>query len=366
MIKKMQLFNDIYNGKKVLLTGDSGFKGSWLAIWLREAGADVYGYSLPPKSSQDNFVTCNLASRITHQDGDIRDQKMFQAFVEKVQPDIMFHLAAQPLVLESYEDPRYTFETNVMGTVNFFEAARSIHSVKAAINITTDKCYQNNEWIWGYKETDPLGGKDPYSASKAASEIVTGAYSHSFFRNGETHIASVRAGNVIGGGDWADYRIVPDFFRSLKEQKELYLRFPQATRPWQFVLEPLAGYLLLGQKLLEDGKEFSGSWNFGPAGFDEHPVEELVRELIVLAGKGSYAVDLESEKKHEATLLKLDISKAQRFLQWMPVLNFKETMQFVFDGYIAEENNDDVYTKRVEQIQNYIQTGRTKGIRFLG
>ena len=218
-------FNGIYKGKKVLITGDTGFKGSWLSIWLKELGAEVYGYALPAKSDKDNFERCNLKSIIHHKDGDIRDKETVVKYFQEVGPDICFHLAAQPLVLESYENPHYTFETNLMGAVNFFEAVRNTKTVKAAINITSDKCYHNNEWNWGYRENEPMGGDDPYSASKGCSELISNAYQKSFF-NSDSHckIATARAGNVIGGGDWAENRIVPDFFRALNENKNLKLQ----------------------------------------------------------------------------------------------------------------------------------------------
>lgn len=256
-------YQGIFNNKKVLITGDTGFKGSWLAIWLLELGADVYGYALPPKTRLDNFVVAGLDKKINHQTGDIRNKENLQKYFNEVKPDFAFHLAAQPLVLESYSNPHYTFDTNLMGTVNFFESVRNTDSVKAALNITSDKCYKNNNWVWGYRENDPMGGKDPYSASKGCSELITDSYLNSFFINSECNIASVRAGNVIGAGDWADYRIVPDYFRAMQSNKKLVVRNPNATRPWQHVLEPLTGYLLLASKLFTN-KKFCGGWNFGP------------------------------------------------------------------------------------------------------
>lgn len=349
------LYSGVYRGKKVLITGDTGFKGSWLAIWLTEMGAKVYGYALPPKSAMDNFVVCDLASRIHHQDGDIRDAAALLAFFQKVQPDIAFHLAAQPIVLESYENPHYTFETNMMGVVNFFEVVRKTHSVKAAVNITSDKCYQNNEWVWGYRENDPMGGHDPYSASKGCSELITQSYTRSFFSaSGTCAVASARAGNVIGGGDWAPYRIVPDFFRAVMENKKLVIRNPDAIRPWQHVLEPLGGYLLLGSKLLTEGKVFSGGWNFGPVETNHATVRELIESIIRITGKGGFEVPASGEGLHEATLLKLDISKANLYLQWRPVLDFNETIEFTTHGYSDEmENDHDIFNRRVEQIRQY-------------
>jgi len=363
----MKYLANVYKGKRVLITGDSGFKGSWLAIWLRQLGADVYGYSLAPKTNRDNFLTCCLSEKIHHVDGDIRDFGKLSEFINSINPDVVFHLAAQPIVLESYSDPRYTFDTNVMGTVNVLEAVRLNKNIKAAVNVTSDKCYKNNEWLWGYRESDPMGGEDPYSASKGASEIVTWAYLRSFFQKEDcASIASARAGNVIGGGDWADFRIVPDFFRALENKSSLVVRYPEATRPWQHVLEPLGGYLLLGAKLLKEGKVYSGGWNFGPLDINNYSVRELIEKLIEKSGKGSFDAPEMTDKKHEASLLKLDISKANGLLAWSPVLDFDQTIQFVVDGYLAEEKAArDIYDSRVNQIMSYMNIGAKKGFTYL-
>lgn len=350
----VDLFETTYKGKKVLVTGDTGFKGSWLCIWLKELGADVYGYALPPLTPQDNFVTTKLQSHIHHQDGDIRDKEKLVAYFKKVQPDFAFHLAAQPLVIESYHNPHYNFETNLMGTVNFFEAVRETSSVKVAVNVTTDKCYQNNEWVWGYREIDPMGGDDPYSASKGCSELITNSYTKSFFSKDETcHVASARAGNVIGGGDWADNRLIPDIFRAYTSKQALTVRNGNSVRPWQFVLEPLFGYLKLGEKLFRQGKTFSGGWNFGPGAFENFSVDDVVNEL-----KKNINISVElpksQEKLHEAGLLKLDITKAVNQLNWKPRLNFEQTIQFTVNGYLHElENSSNLYQNRVEQIKQY-------------
>lgn len=363
-IDKDKLFSGIYKGKRVLITGDTGFKGSWLAIWLTELGAEVFGYALPPKSEIENFSVCALASHIHHQDGDIRDSDLLLKFFHKVQPDIAFHLAAQPIVLESYENPSYTFETNMMGVVNFFEAVRKTPSVKSAINITSDKCYQNNEWLWGYRESDPMGGYDPYSASKGCSELITQSYIRSFFSSGKgCSVASARAGNVIGGGDWAPYRIVPDFFRSLKINKKLIIRNPEAIRPWQHVLEPLGGYLLLASKLWTDGAVFSGGWNFGPADTNNATVKELVESIIRIIGEGGYEVPYIENPQHEAKLLKLDISKANALLNWKPVLNFTETVRLTVGGYTDEfKKGNEIISNRLDQIQYYLKKTIQNGI----
>ncbi|MFZ1977463.1 MAG: CDP-glucose 4,6-dehydratase [Bacteroidota bacterium] len=359
----MQLFNNIYADKRVLITGDTGFKGSWLAIWLKELGADVFGYALPPQRKEDNFIRCGLGSHIRHKDGDIRDFNIFLEYVKEIQPDIAFHLAAQPIVLESYQNPKYTFETNIIGKVNFFDAVRAVPSIKAALNITSDKCYQNNEWIWGYRENDPMGGKDPYSASKGCSELVTSAYMNSFFQKEHTAaIASVRAGNVIGGGDWAAYRIVPDFFRSIKAKEPIVLRNPHATRPWQFVLEPLSGYLQLASLLYREGKQYSGGWNFGPGITSEHTVEELVQAILRLYGSGSIQLETTEEKLHEASLLRLDISKAITLLNWKPVLQFDELVKITVDGYRDDLKNTSLYDQRANQLADYVQLTQDRKI----
>jgi CDP-glucose 4,6-dehydratase len=349
------LFSGVYKGKKVLVTGDTGFKGSWMCIWLRELGAEVYGYALPPLTDQDNFVTTGLASHIHHQDGDIRDRDAVQAFFDKVKPDVAFHLAAQPLVIESYHNPHYNFETNLMGTVNFFEAVRACDTVKVAVNVTTDKCYQNNEWIWGYRENDPMGGDDPYSASKGCSELITHSYLRSFFsKEGSAHVASGRAGNVIGGGDWADNRIIPDIMRAYRSGQAVEIRNAASVRPWQFVLEPVYGYLKLGEKLLSHGKEFSGGWNFGPAAYENYSVGDVVEELRRTIPAVRIESPRTSEKRHEAGLLKLDITKAVNLLGWKPRLDFEQTIRFTLEGYLEElSGSGDLYKSRVEQIKKY-------------
>jgi len=359
-------FFDVYKGKKVLITGHTGFKGSWMAIWLKELGAEVYGYALAPYSEMDNFVTTKLKAQIHHREGDVRDGNKLKQYFQDVQPDFAFHLAAQPLVLLSYQDPVGTFDTNLMGTVNFFEAVRATPSVKVAVNVTTDKCYDNKEWVWGYRENDPMGGKDPYSASKGCSELITSSYQESFFKaEGTCNIASARAGNVIGGGDWAADRIIPDYFRAIKEGKKLEIRNPYATRPWQHVLEPLSGYLNLGAELFLKGKDFSGGWNFGPEDTANYSVKELIDGMLVIDGKGGYLIPDNAVKLHEAILLKLDISKAVNFLKWKPVLSFKETVTFTLKGYQDDiSERSDVYKGRIAQIKEYTRAGAEKGINW--
>jgi len=352
---ELDLFESAYKGKKVLITGDSGFKGSWLSIWLKEMGAEVYGYSLPPYTPKDNFVVTKLADHIQHLDADVRDREALNNYFQKVKPDFAFHLAAQPLVIESYKNPHYNFETNLMGTVNFFEAVRNCPSVKVAINVTTDKCYQNREWEWGYRENDAMGGEDPYSASKGCSELITQSYIKSFFTlNNTAHVASARGGNVIGGGDWAENRIIPDIIRSYVSKNVSNIRNPNSVRPWQFVLEPLFGYLKLGQKLLQGGKKYSGGWNFGPAAYESYTVGDVVNEVKNILPALVVDTPEAGEKLHEAGLLRLDITKAVNQLLWKPKLNFKETIEFTIQGYLNEfEFPNDVYKLRVAQIKNY-------------
>ena len=356
------MFSDVFKGKKVLITGDTGFKGSWLALWLCELGSEVFGYALPPEKQSDNFNVCGLNKKINHTDGDVRDLGKMVDLLIKIQPDIIFHLAAQALVLESYNEPHETFSTNVMGTVNIFEAVRLTPSIKVAINVTSDKCYQNNDWLWGYRENDRLGGKDPYSASKSASEIITASYIKSFFSFDNTaNVASVRAGNVIGAGDWADHRIIPDYFKAKKTNTKLLVRNPEATRPWQHVLEPLSGYLTLAARLYSDGKRFQGSWNFGPIDVMNCTVSELIDEIVKHDENSKYIYE-SVEKDLEARLLKLDISKSINELGWMPVLDFPDTVKYTIDGYLSDLDGNSSLKDRLKTISVYAQKAEIKGL----
>jgi CDP-glucose 4,6-dehydratase len=351
------IFNNIYEGKTVLITGDTGFKGSWLTLWLLNLGANVVGFAHSPKTEKDNYAICNLRDKITHIDGDIRNYKSISKVFFEYEPEIVFHLAAQALVMESYKDPLNTFSTNVMGTVNLLEAVRHTPSVKVTINITSDKCYENNEWIYGYREIDPLGGKDPYSASKGASEIIIASYLRSFFNQDNTaNIASVRAGNVIGGGDWADNRIFPDCMRALMSDKPIIIRNPQAVRPWQHVLEPLSGYLTLGSLLYTDGKKYSGAWNFGPLSKNMVSVRQLVEETIRQWGGGKYILENKTDSNEEANLLHLDISKAVNELKWSPVFDFRQTLKFTIEEYrIDNLTSGEIFSQRSDHIEKYIE-----------
>jgi len=324
--------NEFYNEKRVLITGHTGFKGSWLTLWLKMMGAKVLGYALEPNTDPSLFNVLNLHKDIDHIIGDIRDFEKLREVITEFKPEIVFHLAAQPLVRLSYREPRLTYETNMMGTVNLLEAIRQTKSIRAVVNVTSDKCYENKEWVWGYREIDPMGGYDPYSSSKGCSELITAAYRNSFFKNTETAVASARAGNVIGGGDWAEDRLIPDIVRSLSQGKPIFIRNPKATRPWQHVLEPLSGYLLLGKMLFERGQEFAEAWNFGPSDSRMMTVEEIVKKSIEIWGSGSYVVD-SSEQPHEANLLKLDTSKVKQRLNSKSVLSTAETLEMSIVWY---------------------------------
>lgn len=343
-------------GKRVLLTGDTGFKGSWLALWLAEAGAEVWGYALPPERDNDHFNLLGLKGRIHHQDGDICDREKLGAFFREAQPEFVFHLAAQALVRRSYHDPKETFDTNVGGSVNLLECVRETPAVKVLVYITSDKCYRNQEWIWGYRENDELGGHDPYSASKAAAELVFSAYGDSFFRSRSSFgYATVRAGNVIGGGDWAVDRIVPDCVRALRDGAPIILRKPQSTRPWQHVLEPLGGYLTLAAALARDPMRFSGAWNFGPEGEAARSVLDLTKFIVNRWGSGHIEIHASADDPHEAGLLHLNCDKAHQVLGWKPHWGFERTVNETVDWYRAALAGEAVIKISCEQIQHYME-----------
>jgi len=352
-------FDGFYKGKSVLITGHTGFKGSWLALWLHSMGAQVTGYALDPKFDNDNFNLLGLADKINDIRGDIRDFNKLKEVFAQTRPEMVFHLAAQPLVLESYQNPRETYETNIMGTVNLFECCRNSESIKTIVNVTSDKCYENKEWIWGYKETDPMGGFDPYSSSKGCSELVTSAYRNSFFAPNQFNIhgksiSSARAGNVIGGGDWSENRIIPDCIKAIFDSKEIEIRNPAAIRPWQHVLEPLRGYLLLAKVMYSDPKNFSNSFNFGPESSSIVSVEILVNKLISHLKKGSWKFTGNESQLHEAKLLALDISKAKYILKWFPVLNIEQTIKFTADWYSAFYAGQNMFEFGLAQINQFI------------
>ncbi len=316
-----------FQGKRVFVTGDTGFKGSWLCWWLHKLGAEVAGYALPPLHDNDHCCLLQLNQEIQHTDGDIRDFAKLHQVMARFNPTIVFHLAAQPLVRASYAEPRATFDTNVSGSSNLLDAVRLLPSVQALVFITTDKCYRNREWIWGYRETDELGGHDPYSASKAAAELVFSSYWDSFFQQrADFGAASVRAGNVIGGGDWAENRIVPDCIRSLQTGQPVILRNPGATRPWQHVLDPLSGYLYLCARLLQEPKRFSGAWNFGPRTDEAHPVQEVASLIVRNWGNGEIRANVDPHAHHEAGMLQLNCDKANLVLGWHPRWEFERAV----------------------------------------
>lgn len=328
--------SNFWQGKRVLLTGHTGFKGSWLSIWLQLLGAELVGYSLQPPTQPNMFELTGLVDGMTSILGDVCNLEHLQQTIRNFQPEIVIHMAAQPLVRESYENPVATYATNVMGTVNLLEAVRQVDTVRAVVNVTTDKCYENREWVWGYRENEAMGGYDPYSSSKGCAELVTTAYRNSFFNpdnysNHRVAVASARAGNVIGGGDWAKDRLVPDILTSLLQDKPVLIRNPYATRPWQHVLDPLHGYLTLAERLYTEGPAFAEGWNFGPSDSDAKPVSWIVSEIIsAWGGNGSWEKD-EHPQPHEAHYLKLDCSKARALLKWQPKLDLKTALNWTVE-----------------------------------
>jgi len=360
------LFGGIYKNKTVLITGHTGFKGSWLGLWLQSLGAEVVGYSLDPPTNPNHFdlLKMDIKSIIA----DMRDFNSLLNVFELYNPEIVFHMAAQPIVRLSYTNPRETLEMNIMGTVNVFEACRLNPKVKAIINITSDKCYDNKEWVWGYRENDAMGGYDPYSASKGCSELLTNAYRNSFFHPdsyGKKHsvlLASARAGNVIGGGDWAQDRLIPDLIRSVIEKKTMCIRSPGATRPWQHVLDPLSGYLHLGQKLLMEKKDFVGAWNFGPVNNKEYTVVEVVDYFKKYWNAIDYKVDQNSINPHEARLLKLDCSKALTDLNWKSIWNSNEVFDKTINWYKEFYTNDSILT--IQDLNDFITSAKDKKVEW--
>lgn len=345
---------DFWKGKSVFLTGHTGFKGGWLSLWLSELGASVHGYALEPPTTPSFFSETNLNSRLASSViADLRDSDALTRAMRSANPDVVLHLAAQPLVRYSYAEPAETYAVNVMGTVNLFEAIRLSPSVKAVLNITTDKCYENREWVWPYRENEPMGGRDPYSSSKACSELVTAAYRSSFFEAAGVLVATARAGNVIGGGDWADDRLIPDFLRALDKEETLMIRSPLATRPWQHVLEPLSGYLTLAQRLLEGDVRLAEGWNFGPDDSDAKPVRWIVEYLCGQVSGSSWRSD-NLTHPHEANLLKLDSSKAKSMLGWTPRWHLSEALAQTLKWHQAWREGSDMAVISAGQIAEYV------------
>ena len=347
-----------WSGKRVLLTGHTGFKGSWLSLWLQTLGAQVTGYALAPSTQPSLFEIAGVAQGMDSVMGDIRDLARLQAVMNAARPEIVFHLAAQPLVRRSYQDPVETYSTNVMGTVHLLEAVRNCADVGAVVNITTDKVYENREWLWGYRESEPLGGHDPYSNSKGCAELVTAAYRSSFFEapaqaGKPVAVATARAGNVIGGGDWAQDRLVPDLLNAFHQNRRVDIRSPHAVRPWQHVLEPLRGYLMLAERLAEQGNAFAEAWNFGPHDEDARPVRWIVERMAALWGEGADWHGDTGVHPHEASNLKLDISKVRNRLGWHPALRLEEALALIVEWYKQYQLGADLRALTLQQIADY-------------
>jgi CDP-glucose 4,6-dehydratase len=346
---------EFWKDKNVLITGHTGFKGSWLSLWLQSLGANVSGYALPAFTQPSLFEAANVADGMHSVEGDVRDLDGLKKLVQARRPEIVVHMAARALVRYSYDNPVETYSTNVMGTVNLFEAVRHSDCVRVVLSITSDKCYDNKEWVWAYRENEAMGGHDPYSSSKGCAELVTAAYRKSYFSNGQNEcvVGSARAGNVIGGGDWAADRLIPDIIRAIMEASPVIIRSPDAIRPWQHVLEPLSGYMTLAENLWEHGQEYADGWNFGPAEQGAMPVLWIVRKMIEAWGDGaSYELDAEPQL-HEAAYLKLDSSKARSQLGWEPKLDLSQALEWLTDWYKAFQEGDDMRAYTLAQIKAY-------------
>ncbi len=354
------MFNNIYRNKRVLVTGHTGFKGSWLVLWLKKLGAEVLGYSLSAPTAPNHLDSLGLD--IHSEIGNILDSDRLEKCFAEFQPEIVFHLAAQALVRPSYQNPVETFETNVMGTIKVFEACRKTDSVKGIVNITSDKCYDNKEWAWGYRENDAMGGHDPYSASKGCAELVSSSYRNSFFAEKGVLLASCRAGNVIGGGDWAVDRLIPDIIRATVKDEKVEIRSPGATRPWQHVLEPLSGYLQTGQKLLEKDNTFAQAWNFGPEDSGSITVGEVVNKIHCFWSKVEFKIAENATALHEANLLKLDCSKAHQQLKWRGVWDCDTTIQRTVQWYRNFYEKDVVSS--MDDLSLYIADAKAKDVEW--
>lgn len=357
-VEGLDLSYTFWRGKRVFLTGHTGFKGSWLSLWLQNLGAQLHGYALPAPTEPNLFKLARVGEGMTSIIGDVRDGPALTVAMLEAAPEIVIHMAAQPLVRYSYSEPVETYATNVMGAVNLFEAVRQSPSVKAVINVTTDKCYENREWVWPYRENEPMGGHDPYSSSKACAELVTSAYRSSFFNiekdpGQQVAIASARAGNVIGGGDWAADRLIPDTLRAFVEGKVASIRNPQAIRPWQHVLEPLRGYLILAERLFEEGPKFGQAFNFGPRLEDARPVLWVVDRLAAMWGDEVTWEVCSAHHPHEANYLRLDISKAAHLLSWTPCLDLEEALALTVSWTAEQRRGRDARSLTLEQIEAY-------------
>ncbi|WP_155323159.1 CDP-glucose 4,6-dehydratase [Desulfosarcina ovata] len=347
-----------WKDKSILITGHTGFKGGWLSLWLSILDANVIGFSLQPPTNPSFFDACGLSQRITSINGDVRDIDSLKTVCEESKPEVLVHMAAQPIVRQSYEDPIETYATNVMGTVNVLETARQCESIKVVLIITSDKCYENREWPWGYREIDPMGGFDPYSCSKGCAELITASYRQSFFADisctqHAVAVASARAGNVIGGGDWGKDRLIPDIFKSVAAGTPLQIRSPEAIRPWQHVLDPLHGYLRLIERLYNEGNTFSDGWNFGPFDSNCQTVAWILLELKQSLGDRLQWVQDKGPHPHEAHFLKLDCSKAHQRLNWRPKLDLATALQWTAEWYQGFERGDDILALSEKQIERF-------------
>lgn len=354
-LESMGMSDNFWRGRRVFVTGHTGFKGSWLCLWLQQLGAEVTGYALAPATQPSLFEVASVASGMCSLIGDIRDASGLKAAMTRAQPEIVFHMAAQALVRESYISPIETYSVNVVGTAQVLEIVRVCPSVRAVISVTTDKCYENREWYWGYREIDRLGGHDPYSSSKAGAELVTSAYRSSFFAANErpVAIASARAGNVIGGGDWSRDRLIPDILAAIERGQAVSVRYPEAIRPWQHVLEPLSGYLTLAEHLFgDDGPNYAEAWNFGPSEDDAQTVRWVVEKMLERWGSGSWTCDNRSQP-HEAAYLKLDCSKARSRLSWLPRWTLDQTLESIIDWHRSYLRGDDMQATVFSQIARF-------------
>lgn len=351
---------EFWNKRPVFLTGHTGFKGTWMSLWLQQMGAELTGYALAPDTTPSMFEVVEADQGMNSIIGDVRDLEAVKAAMQAAEPEVVIHMAAQPLVRDSYNIPVETFDTNVMGTVNVLEACRSCPSVRSVVVVTTDKCYENREWVWGYREDEPMGGHDPYSASKGCTELVSAAYRKSFFATGQgmhpAQLATARAGNVIGGGDWARDRLIPDIVRAFSQSDNVIIRSPNAVRPWQHVLEPVGAYLLLAEKLYNDGEPFAQAWNIGPVSSDAQPVSWIMQRMVDAWGDGAAWQLDNSTQPHEAQALNLDISKAQKYLGWQPTLSLAQAIDWLVQWYRAYyEKQQDMRELTLKQISKFMQ-----------
>ena len=345
-----------WKGRRVFVTGHTGFKGSWLCLWLHEIGAQVKGFALEPPTTPSLFKEARIAELVESETGDIRDLESVTKSIHDFQPDILIHMAAQPLVRYSYDAPIETYAVNVLGTAHVLEAAKNCKSIKSVVSVTTDKCYENKEWVWAYRENEPMGGHDPYSSSKGCAELVTASYRKSYYEDSHIGLASARAGNVIGGGDWALDRLVPDILRAFEKNQPVVIRSPDAIRPWQHVLEPLSGYLKLAQALYQDPRSYAEGWNFGPNEDDAKPVSWILDQMVGSWPGSSWKLDQSAENPHEANYLKLDISKAKSKLHWRPIWSLSETLSQIVSWHKNWISGKDMQKTSIDEISKYMQS----------